>query len=222
MSVSLNDLVEAIRKARQKSKKRNFKQSFELIVAFEGLNLKDPSSRINEVLALPNPMVGKGAKVCVIAEGDLALKAREAKADLVLGKAEVQKCQADKKYAKRLARAYDFFLAQADLMPMIGRALGPFLGPRGKMPSPVTLGTDLSTMISKLRNSVRLKIRTNPVVQCRIGVEDMEDEKIAENAKAVLDFLRERIRHPARIKSVYVKLTMGPPIEVPLTRARGG
>jgi len=104
MSVSLNDLVKAIREARQKAKKRNFRQTFELIVAFEGLNLKDPSSRINEVLTLPNPMVGKEAKVCVIAEGDLALKAKDVKADLVLGKAEVQKCQADKKYAKKLAK----------------------------------------------------------------------------------------------------------------------
>jgi len=222
MSVSPNDLLKAIKEARQRARRRNFKQTFELIVAFEGLNLKDPSNRINEVLTLPNPLIDKEARVCVIAEGDLALKARDAKADLVLGKAEVQKCQADKKYAKKLARTYDFFLAQADLMPVIGRALGPFLGPRGKMPSPVTLGTDLATMISRLRNSIRLKIRNNPVVQCKIGVEDMEDEKVAENAKVVLDFLREKIKHPARIKSVYVKLTMGPPIEVPLTRTRGG
>jgi len=222
MSASLNDLLKAIKEARQRAKKRGFRQTFELIVSFEGLNLKDPSSRINEVLTLPNPLTGKEAKVCVIAEGDLALKAKGAKADLVLGKAEVQKCQADKKYAKGLAKTYDFFLAQADLMPMIGRTLGPFLGPRGKMPSPVTLGTDLAAMISKLRNSVRLKIRNNPVVQCKIGVEDMEDEKVAENAKAILDFLKERIKHPARIKSVYVKLTMGSPAEVSLARAHRG
>jgi large subunit ribosomal protein L1 len=222
MSLSLNDLLKAIKEARQRAKKRNFRQTFELIVSFEGLNLKDPSSRINEVLTLPNPLTVKEAKVCVIAEGDLALKAKDAKADLVLGKADVQKCQADKKYAKKIAKAYDFFLAQADLMPVIGRTLGPFLGPRGKMPSPVTLGTDLVSVISKLRNSVRLKIRNNPVVQCKIGVEDMKDEEVAENAKAVLDFLKEKIRHPARIKSVYVKLTMGPPVEVSPARARGG
>jgi large subunit ribosomal protein L1 len=222
MSLSLNDLLKAIKEARQKAKKRNFKQTFELIVSFEGLNLKDSSNRINEVLALPNPLVGKEAKVCVIAEGDLALKAKDAKADLVLGKAEVQKCQADKKYAKKIAKTYDFFLAQSDLMPVIGRTLGPFLGPRGKMPLPVTLGTDLAALISKLRNSVRLKIRNNPVVQSKIGVEDMEDEKIAENAKTVLDFLKEKIKHPARIKSVYIKLTMGSPVEVSPARARGG
>jgi len=116
---------------------------------------------------------------------------------------------------KSSQRPSDFFLAQADLMPVIGRALGPFLGPRGKMPSPITLGTDLAALISRLRNSIRLKIRNNPVVQCKIGVEDMEDEKVAENAKVVLDFLKEKIKHPARIKSVYVKLTMGPPVEVP-------
>ncbi|MHC1600923.1 MAG: 50S ribosomal protein L1 [Candidatus Nezhaarchaeales archaeon] len=220
MSVSLNSIVEAIKEARKKAKKRNFEQSFELIVAYEGLNLKDPANRINEVIALPNPVKGKEAKICVFAEGDLALKAKEAKADLVLGKADIQKCQADKKYAKTLAKTYDFFFAQADLMPIIGRTLGPYLGPRGKMPTPITLGVDLAGLLNRYRNSIRIRIRNNPVVQCRVGVESMEDEKIAENIKAVLDFLRERIRHPARISSAYVKLTMGPPVKLAI--GRGG
>lgn len=220
MSASLNEIVKAIKEARQKAKKRKFVQTFELIISFEGLNLKDPANRINEVLVLPNPLKGKEAKICVIGEGDLALKAKDVKADLVLGKADLQKCQADKKFAKKIAKAYDFFLAQADLMPMIGRILGPYLGPRGKMPSPITLGVDLAGLINRYRNAIRIKIRNNPEVQCKIGTENMEDEKVAENAKAVLDFLKEKIRHPARIKSVYVKLTMGPPVQIPL--ARGG
>ncbi len=220
MSIPLNSIINAIKEARKISKKRRFEQSFELIVAYEGLNLKDPANRINEVLTLPNPIKGKEAKICVFAEGDLALKAKEANADLVLGKAEIQKCQADKKYAKKLAKTYDFFLAQADLMPMIGRALGPYLGPRGKMPTPITLSTDLPSLLSRYRHSIRIRIRNNPVVQCRVGVESMEDEKIAENIKAVLDFLKERIKHPARVSAAYVKLTMGPPVKLPI--GRGG
>lgn len=216
MSVSLDKLVRAIREARSKAKKRNFEQTFELIVAYEGLNLKDPSNRINEVLTLPNPLRNKEPKICIFAEGDLALKAKEVKADLVLGKEEVLKCQSDKKYAKKLASTYDFFLAQADLMPTIGRTLGPYLGPRGKMPVPITLGVDLTDLINKYKRSVRIRIKNNPIVQCRIGVESMRDEEVAENAKEVLDFLRNRIKHPARIKSIYVKLTMGPPIKIPL------
>ncbi|MEM0233292.1 MAG: 50S ribosomal protein L1 [Candidatus Nezhaarchaeales archaeon] len=214
MSIQLSEIVKAVKEARQRTKKRNFKQTFELIVAFEGLNLKDPANRINEILVLPNPLKGKEAKICVISEGDLALKARDVKADLVLGKADLQKCQADKKFAKKLANTYDFFLAQADLMPMIGRILGPYLGPRGKMPSPITLSVDLASLINRYRNSIRIKIRNNPEVQCKIGTESMEDEKVAENTKAVLDFLKEKIKHPARIKSAYIKLTMGPPIRI--------
>ncbi|MEM0239921.1 MAG: 50S ribosomal protein L1 [Candidatus Nezhaarchaeales archaeon] len=214
MNVQLSEIVKAIKEARQKAKRRNFEQTFELIVAFEGLNLKDPANRINEVLLLPNPLKGKEAKVCVIGEGDLALKAKDVKADLVLGKADLQKCQADKKFAKKIAKTYDFFLAQADLMPMIGRILGPYLGPRGKMPTPITLSVDLASLINRYRNSIRIKIRNNPEVQCKIGTESMEDEKIAENIKAVLDFLKEKIKHPARIKSTYIKLTMGPPIRI--------
>ncbi|MEM4577049.1 MAG: 50S ribosomal protein L1 [Candidatus Nezhaarchaeales archaeon] len=221
MSASFNDLVKAVKEARDRAEKRNFEQSFELIVVYEGLNLKDPANKINEVLVLPNPLQGKEAKVCIFAEGDLALKAREVKADLVLGKADIQKCQADKKYAKKLANDYDFFLAQADLMPIIGRTLGPYLGPRGKMPIPITLGSDLAGLISKCKKSIRVRIKNNPIVQCKIGVESMEDERVAENAKTVLDLLREKIKHPAKIKSIYVKLTMGSPVKVPIS-GKGG
>ncbi|MDI9619691.1 MAG: 50S ribosomal protein L1 [Candidatus Nezhaarchaeota archaeon] len=220
MSIHVNSILEAVRKARTGAGKRNFEQAFELIVAYEGLNLKDPASRINEVLTLPNPIKGKEAKVCVFAEGDLALKAKDARADLVVGKAEIQRCQSDKKYAKALAKEYDFFLAQTDLMPVIGRVLGPYLGPRGKMPTPIALNSDIAGLINRYRNSVRVKIRNNPVVQCRIGVEHMEDEKVAENAKAIIDFLQEKVKHPAKISGAYVKLTMGPPVKI--STGRGG
>ncbi|MCS7140429.1 MAG: 50S ribosomal protein L1 [Candidatus Nezhaarchaeota archaeon] len=220
MSVSLGSIIEAVKEARRGANKRRFEQSFELIIAYEGLNLKDPAARINEVLALPNPIKGKEAKICVIAEGDLALKAKEAKADLILSKADVQKYQADKKQAKSLAKVYDFFLAQADLMPIIGRTLGPYLGPRGKMPTTITLGMDLVGLLNKFRSSIRVRIRNNPVVQCRVGVESMDDEEVAENIKAVIDFLQEKIRYPARISNAYVKLTMGPPVKIPI--GRGG
>ncbi|RLF11209.1 MAG: 50S ribosomal protein L1 [Thermoprotei archaeon] len=214
MKAALNNIIEALEEARRSSKKRNFEQTFELIVAYEGLNLRDPANRINEVLALPHPIKGREAKICVFAEGDLALKAKEAKADLVLGKADIQKCQADRKFAKKLAKTYDFFLAQVDLMPLIGRTLGPLLGPRGKMPTPVPPTMDLTGMLNRFRNSIRIRIRNNPVVQCPVGVESMSNEEVAENIKAVLDFLKEKVKHPAKISRAYVKLTMGPPVKL--------
>lgn len=58
-------------------------------------------------------------------------------------------------------------------------------------------------------------MRNNPVIHVRVGTKDMEDEKIAENIKAVLEFLLEKLEKGIQnIKSIYVKTTMGPPVPI--------
>ena len=37
---------------------------------------------------------------------------------------------------KKLAGEYDFFVAQANIMPQVATVFGKVLGPRGKMPNP--------------------------------------------------------------------------------------
>ena len=116
--------------------------------------------------------------------------------------------------AKKIAREYGFFVARADLMPSIGRVLGPILGPRGKMPQPVPPTVDIKPIIERLRRSVMIRTRNQPVVQCRVGTEDMDDKKIAENIMAVLSAVDKKFRLDQHLDSLYVKLTMGPAVEV--------
>ena len=80
---NIKRLEEAIAEALGRSKRRNFKQSVELIVVLRGLNLKDPSSKIRETTFLPNP-ISKRVKICVVADGETAIKAKEAGVDTLV------------------------------------------------------------------------------------------------------------------------------------------
>lgn len=213
MSVKVDRLVRAIEEAKSKAKSRRFTQSYEMIVKLRDVDVKKSENRFVELIVLPYPPPNKSSSVAVIAEGDLLLKAREAGADIVLSRADLEKIAASKKEAKKLAREYDVFLAQADLMPLVGRLLGRYLGPRAKMPQPILPGTDLVSAIGRAKGSVRIKLRDQPQIACRIGSEAQNSKEVAENATAVLNFLLNRFK-PHNIERVYVKLTMGLPVEV--------
>lgn len=213
MSFPLTRLAEAIKEAKEKCKPRRFTQSVELIVTFRDLDVKKPENRLNLTVVLPHPPKNKIPKVAVIASGDLALKAKEAGADLVIDRDELAKIASDKKQVKKIASEYDFFFAQADMMPLVGRFLGRYLGPRGKMPVPIPPTADISAFIKRARKSIRLRMRNQPQVMCRIGSEEQSSEEIVRNAEEVLNAITKRI-DPRHISKVYVKLTMGPVVEV--------
>lgn len=213
MSIRFEDLIESIKKAKELSKSKKFIQSYELIVKLKDVDFKQPENRFSELIQLPNPPLNKLAKVAVIADGDMALKAREAGADAVVTRDVLEKTASSKKDAKKIARTYDVFIAQTDLMPIVGRFLGRYLGPRGKMPQPVPSTADLKPLIERAKKSVRVRVRDQPQIQCRIGSESQDPKEVGENALAVINFLLGRFK-PHNIEKVYIKLTMGPPVKV--------
>ncbi len=215
MPIDEEAIIEALKEMRARTKKRNFRQSVELLVSLRDIDLRRPENRIRELVELPNGL-GKEARVCVIASGDAALRARRAGLD-VLDREELEAMAGDKKAAKKLAEQYDFFVAEAPLMPLIGRVLGPVLGPRGKMPTPVPPMADFKPVVERLKKSVRVVAWKAPNVYCRVGTEDMDDRALAENINAVIKALEDKLpRGLGNIKSVYVKMTMGPAVEVRL------
>jgi large subunit ribosomal protein L1 len=213
MPIALEELKKAVEEALRAAKPRRFKQSVDLVINFKDLSLKQPEAKINEAIQLPHVPEARRARVCVIAEGDLAVRAKGV-ADAVIGREELERVKGDRRLARRLAKSYDFFVAQADLMSIIGRTLGPVLGPRGKMPTPLPSTADPAPLVRRLQSSVRVRIKDLPLVQCSIGVEDMPIEHLAENAKALMEGVEERLKAPHKLGRAYVKLTMGPPVEV--------
>jgi large subunit ribosomal protein L1 len=214
MSLDTKTLLESVKEAKSKTEKRKFVQSIELVINLRDIDMKKPESKIQELIELPHP-VGKQGKVCVIASGELALKARNAGADLVIERAELEALAGDKKRQKTLAETYESFISEAPLMPTVGKVLGAVLGPKGRMPTPVAPTANIAEVIDKQRKTVLVRMRSQPVLQCRIGTEDMTDEQIADNIQTVIRRLEPKLKRGLKnIRSLIIKTAMGPPVEL--------
>ncbi|MCC5994277.1 MAG: 50S ribosomal protein L1 [Candidatus Aenigmarchaeota archaeon] len=203
----MSTLLEAIKKARESSKKRNFVQTFDLIVNLRGIDTRKPENRINEIVELPYG-IGREIKIVVFSDEIKELEGVE-----IVNSKEIEEIAKDKRLAKKLAKNTDFFVADPKLMSIVAKNLGRFLAPRGKTPKPI-LG-DIKKMIESLKKSVRIRIKDAPVIQCPVGVETMKDEEVEANVTKILRFLEERLpKGKANIKNIIIKLTMGKPVKV--------
>ncbi|MEE9174244.1 MAG: 50S ribosomal protein L1 [Thermoplasmata archaeon] len=206
-------LVEGIEQALERAKPRNFNESVEVAINLRDIDLSVPSNRIEEEVILPHGR-GRDVKVAVFASGEMAVKARDA-ADLIIAPEDIETLADDKARAKELARTHDFFVAEAPLMPAIGRRLGTVLGPRGKMPRPLPPGSDPVRVIRNLKRAVRLRSKDRPTFHAALGTRDMEPKDLAENLEAILKRVEAQLpRGRTNIGSVYVKTTMGPAVKV--------
>ena len=218
MPLAKDQLITALGGLRTPDAKHGFTHSVELIVKLREIDLKKPENRLNESVELPNPL-DKETKICVIASGDLATRAKAGKADLVLAREDLDKLGKDKKAARKLVSEYDYFIAEAPMMPLVGKTIGPILGPRGKMPTPVPPNAPIDQIVQSHRRLIRVRVREQPVVQCRIGTEKMPDEKIAENAQAVFSRIEAKLERGAKnIGQVLIKTTMSEPVKVQTTK----
>jgi len=208
------NLKEAIEKAKTDSKKRNFVQSMDLFVNFKNLDFNKQENRITTEVTLPKGR-GKPRKVCIICEDEMATNARAAADRVVLG-TELEEMAKDKKKIKALANGYDAFIAQANLMPLVGRFLGQALGPRGKMPKPVPPSANMKPIVERLRNTIIIKVKGKnlPVLHAPFGTEEMTTDDLAANANAVFAAIKAKVPSSQNIGAVYVKTTMGPVVQV--------
>jgi large subunit ribosomal protein L1 len=208
-------IEKAVREALEAAPKRRFKQSVDLIVVLRDVDLRSPQARIRETVFLPHPP-RKHVKICVAADGDMAVKAKEV-ADKVITRDDLQALVGNRKAAKKIAEYCDWVLVKADLMPLVGRTLAPALGPRGKIPIPVAPNADIVQLVNAYKSAVMLRTKDQPQVMCRVGTEDMPVNEIVDNIIKVLSTLEGRLPNPRHnISRVIVKLTMGPPVEVKL------
>ena len=151
--VNESEIVTLIQEAKKGDRERKFKESLELYITLKDIDVKKGFA-LNEVIQLPNQM-SKPAAICVMASGDMGLKAKDAKADEILDSDKVNKLAEDKRASRKLINKYDFFLADTKLMPVVGKSLGQLLGPRGKMPTPVPFNAPIESFLTRFKTSYR-------------------------------------------------------------------
>jgi len=206
-------LVEGIRKALDGAKPRKFKESVEICINLKDVDLAIPKNRIDEEIPLPKGR-GKQVKVALFGTNEMTSKAKGI-ADRVLTPEDIDKLADNKRDGRKLALGHHYFVAEAPLMPTIGKKLGKVLAPRGKMPRPIPPGADPGPILNAVRNSVKVRSKDRRTFHATVGTRDMSAEDLAQNVDAVLKRIIARLeRGPNNIHSVFVKTTMGPAIKI--------
>jgi large subunit ribosomal protein L1 len=206
-------LLESINRSLSLSKKTKFEQSVELIVTLRDFDVKSPEGRLREVVFLPHKPP-KEPNVCVVAAGDLLLEAKKLGVTAV-SRDDLNSMRGDKKKAKAIGSSCDWVLVQADLMGLVGSVLGPALGPRGKIPTPIPPRANLEEFVNNYKRAAWVRIRGQPQIMSRVGTTSMKPEELADNINAVFSVIESRIGL-AKVGSIYIKTTMGTSVEVPV------
>lgn len=201
------DLKSALTELR-KTKKRKFIQSVDLIVNLQKFEVK--KNPLNIFIRIPHK--SKDKKIAGFFES---------KSEYVDTITEMDfKKYHDKKKLKNLVKKYDFFIAQAKLMPKVATTFGRVLGPAGKMPSPqlgIVLNADeksIEELKEKINTSLRIRAK-EASIKVAIGKENMKDEELVENAMSIYhELIKALPREKDNIKNVEIKFTMTKPIKI--------
>ncbi len=192
----------------RKNKERKFDQTLDLIINLQKFNVKKNS--INIFFSVPYKIKEKTVGAF--------LEVKHKDVDTIT--ADQFKKYKDKKELKKLVKKYDFFIAQASLMPKVATTFGRILGPTGKMPSPqmgIMMNVDdkiIAELKTKINNSI--KIRTKEAsVKIPIGKKSMKDEELIENILTIYNrIVKELPRKKENIKNVELKFTMTKPEKI--------
>jgi large subunit ribosomal protein L1 len=204
-------IIDVVENILQESKKldRKLKQNIDLVINLKNIDLNIPKNRIDEEIILPNGR-GQKAKIALFASGELALKSKD-HVDLLIQPEEIEDLSSNKKQFKKIVDNHHFFIAEAPLMPTIGKTLGTVLGPRGKMPKPVPPNADISGLVKNLHKTITLKSKSNKTFHTIAGNEEMKSDQIAANVDTIIKRLEGTLeRGRLNIGSIYIKTTMGP------------
>jgi large subunit ribosomal protein L1 len=191
---------------------RKFKQSVELAINFKALDFSRQDNRLNIEVLLPNGK-GKVRKIGIFASDKSLIAEAEKNGIEVIRDTEIPSTASDSAKMSNLLN-YEL-VAQPNLMPVIAKSMGQFLGPRNRMPKPLLGNVNISNLVNELNRRIVLRSKGKylPTIHCVVGTEDMEPVKLDANIKEVIGAITRKVGQN-HIKSVYVKLTMSKPLRL--------
>lgn len=179
-----------------------------------GVDPKKSDQIVRGATSLPKG-TGKTVRVAVFAQGDNAVKAKEAGADVVGFEDLAEQIKAGD-------MPFDVVIATPDAMRVVGQ-LGQILGPRGLMPNPKvgTVTMNVAAAVTNVKSGqVRYRTDKNGIIHCSVGKVEFSEADLAENITALLADLKKA--KPISAKGVYIKkltisTTMGPGLALDLS-----
>lgn len=199
---------QALEEIRSSTKERKFDQTVDFIINLQKYELK--KTPINLFVSIPHK--SKNKKIAGFFETKSEFVDTITEADF--------KKYSDKKKLKNLVKKYDFFIAQAKLMPKVATVFGRVLGPAGKMPSPqmgILLNADeksISEVKEKVNTGVKIRAKESSI-KLAIGKQSMSDEELIENINSIYnEVLKALPRDKENIKNLEIKFTMSKPVKI--------
>jgi large subunit ribosomal protein L1 len=197
----------------------NFDETVELHIRL-GVDPRHADQQVRDVIVMPHGL-GKTVRVLVFAQGEDAMKARDAGADYVAD---------DDETIKKIEEGwtdFDVTIATPNMMSKVGR-LGRVLGPRGLMPNPkagtVVSGDDLAQAIKEAKaGRVEFRIDKTANLHVPIGKVSFDVRQLYDNMAVLMQAIKKA--RPAASKGAYLRqitisTTMGPGIRVDISKAR--
>lgn len=192
----------------RKGKERKFDQTLDLIINLQKFNVK--KDNVNIFVSVPYKVKEKKIGAFLEVKRD----------DIDTITPDKFKKYTDKKELKKLVKKYDFFIAQASLMPKVATTFGRVLGPAGKMPSPqlgIIMNADdkiIKELKGKINNSVKIRAK-EASIKLPVGKQSMKDEELIENILSIYNrVMKELPREKENIKNVELKFTMTKPEKI--------
>ena len=208
-------------KMRNKDKKTELKEAIELLkknatskfdesidVSLK-INLKQSKGgdlSLRTIVKLPNGS-GKKYKIAVLCESAKIDEAKKSGAEIVGSDDLLEKISSGKLDFTKL-------VCTPSMMSKIGKH-GKVLGPKGLMPNPKlgTVTNEISKTVNDLKNGLtEIRNDKDGNLSCSIGRKSFSSEKIAENYKHFIDFLKKEKPDTIKgefIKSIFITSTMG-------------
>lgn len=194
-----------------------FDESVDIAVRL-GVDPRQADQNVRGSVVLPHG-TGRTVRVLVFAKGEKEREALDAGADFAGGEELVKKISEG-------WLDFDSAVATPDMMGLVGR-IGKVLGPRGLMPNPKvgTVTTDVAKAVRELRaGKVEFRVEKAGIVHAPLGKSSFGPEKLADNARALLDSLLRAKPASAKgnyLRSIAVSSTQGPGVAIDPNSVRG-